>query len=181
MSQFFFGNQIINELNINMNTLILIHSQTGTTLRFAQVIAEKLKAKGASVDLVQLQADPPITVVTAMPKREFSFTNLPDIKKYDLILAGGPIWGFTVSPVAIDCIRQLKDLHGKKFIPLVTMGFPFEFLGGRQGIAALTRQAAAQGAEVLPGQIITQMFRNSQKQMQAAAAEIAASIPEKDK
>lgn len=61
------------------------------------------------------------------------------------------------------------------------MGFPFEFMGGRQGIRALARQAAAQGAEVLPGQIITQMLRNPQQQMQAAAEAITASLTSKGK
>lgn len=164
-----------------MNTLILIHSHTGTTLRFAQIIADALKQKGLSADLIHLQADPPITVGSSMLKKEFAFTNLPDIKKYDLVLAGGPIWAFTVSPVILAAVRQLKDLHGKKLIPLVTMGFPFEVMGGKQGIAAISRQAAALGAEVLPGQIIPQLFHNPQKLMRASAAKIAASIPGKDK
>jgi len=162
-----------------MKTLLLIHSHTGTTLRFAQVIADTLKQRGLSVDIVRLQANPPLTVGSGMTRKDFKFTNLPDVKKYDFIMVGGPIWAFTVSPVAIDCIRQLKDLRGRKLIPLVTMGFPFDFLGGRQGIAALTQQAAALGAEVLPGHVITQMFRNSKKLMQIAADEIAASIIQK--
>jgi len=164
-----------------MKTLLLIHSQTGTTLRFAQTIADKLKAKGASVDIVQLQADPPLAVGTVMPRKEFAFTNLPEVKKYDTVLAGGPIWGFTITPAALDAVRQLGDLHGKQFLPIITMGFPFEFMGGRQGVAALARLAAAQGAEVLPGQIITQMFRHANMQMQAAAEAIATLLTRKEK
>ena len=40
-----------------MNIAIVIHSQTGTTLQFGNLIAKKLKQKGHQVDLVELQTE----------------------------------------------------------------------------------------------------------------------------
>jgi flavodoxin len=118
-----------------MKTVILVHSQSGTTLQFAKHIATQLKEKKHDVELIHLQTDPVIKIGSVSKNAPFKFTNLPDIKGYELILLGGPVWAFSASPVAIAALEKLENLSKKKFLPFVTMGFPFPGMGGKKATA----------------------------------------------
>ncbi|MDY6894451.1 MAG: hypothetical protein SVO01_03390 [Thermotogota bacterium] len=76
--------------------------------------------------------------------------NLPDIKDYELILLGGPVWGFSASPIAIAALDKLGNLSEKKLLPFVTMGFPFPAMGGNRAISMMSDKAKELGATVLP-------------------------------
>lgn len=157
-----------------MKTIIIVHSNTGTTRKFADKIATKLKDAGHSIQVTQLETDVPVTSGSTRSCREFAITNLPDIKEYDVVLLGGPVWGFSASPVIIACINALDDLKGKKVLPFVTQGFPFKFLGGNQSIALMSRYAANKHATVLPGAVVSKLFHDIEGDMDKAADSIAA-------
>ncbi|GAB4112564.1 MAG: hypothetical protein Kow00103_02240 [Candidatus Caldatribacteriota bacterium] len=105
-----------------MKTMIIVHSQSRTTLEFAQHIATQLKEKHPT-ELIHLQTDPEIKSGSVRRIFHFKITNLPEIKDYDLILLGGPVWGFSASPIVIAALEKMENLSGKKVLPFVTMGF----------------------------------------------------------
>src|SRR4030042_3217462 len=156
-----------------MNAIIIVHSITGTTRKFADQIAGKMKEDGYSVSLTQIETDVPITSGSTRSCAKFSITKLPDITKYELVLLGGPVWGFSASPVIIACINALGDLQGKKVLPFVTMGFPFKFMGGKPAIGLMSRNAAEKNATILPGFIVSKLFHDIKNDMDKAAVLIS--------
>ena len=157
-----------------MKIAIIVHSKTGTTRKFADRIADKLKDDGHSINLVQIETDVPIESGSVRRCAKFAITNLPDIKAYDTLLLGGPVWGFSASPVIIAGMKALDDFEGKKVLPFVTGSFPFKFMGAKQAITLMSRTAADKKAMVLPGAIVLKLFHNVEGDMDKAASSIAA-------
>ncbi len=156
-----------------MKIIIIVHSSTGTTRKFADRIAGTLKDSGHSIKLIQLETDVSIKSGSVRSCAKFVITNLPDIKEYDTVLLGGPVWGFSASPVIIACINALGDLKGKKVLPFVTQGFPFAFMGANQAIALMSHTAADKKATVLPGFAVSKLFHDIEKDMDKAAASVS--------
>lgn len=159
-----------------MKIAILVHSKTGTTRRFADRIAERLRDDGHTIKLTHLETDVPVTSPTAGQKKKFAVTNLPDCDDSEAILVGGPVWGFAPSPVILQATRELGSLSGKRVLPFVTMGFPLRFMGGTQAIGLLSSTARQAGAEVLPGVIAPKMFHDQGREMDEGAKSIAAQL-----
>lgn len=151
-----------------MKIVVVVHSKTGNTMEFGNIIAEKLKTKGHKVDVVRLETNVPVETKPGK-QPEFKFTNLPDTSHYDAVLAGGPVWGFSASPVIMQAIKEMK-LDGKKFLPFVTQGLPIAALGGKQSLSAMSKAAEAAGAQVLAGK---SAHMKNRKAMEEGAAEIA--------
>jgi len=84
-----------------MKTLIVYYSRTGLTKKIATLISTKLKAdideiidkknRSGAVGYVRAGRD-------AMKEKLTSITYTHDPKDYDIILIGGPVWAWTVSP-----------------------------------------------------------------------------------
>lgn len=112
-------------------TLVLYYSATGTTVRMAKQIADKLNA-----DQFELQADQPYTNAdlnwnnpqsrSSLEQHEHDSRvavkeNLPNIDDYDNIVIGSPIW-FGIPPRLIaDAIDKLP-LTGKNLALFATSG-----------------------------------------------------------
>lgn len=155
-----------------MNIGIIVHSQTGTTMDFGRRIAERLRAAGHEAEVIEIKSEGNVRPRAA----KITITNIPDCRRFDAVLVGGPVWGFAASPVIIACIKALPGIAGKKALPFVTMGFPLPGMGGRQAIAGMSRALGEAGAKVLPGFIIPKMFHNVNQLMDTAAAAIPASL-----
>jgi NAD(P)H dehydrogenase (quinone) len=143
-----------------MNICIIVHSQTGNTLQFAKLLFEKLKTRGNNVDIVELRTDKPVIAGSVKHPPQFKITNLPDISNYDAIIAGGPVWSFSASPVIYKAITELSPLKGRKFIPFVTMSAPLVSMGGTDALKLMNEAAANLGAELLPGVALPRLFNN---------------------
>lgn len=148
-----------------MRICVIVHSSTGTTMKFANVISEKLRINGHAVDIVELQTDVPVQTGTIRQPMTFNITNLPDISTYDTIFAGGPVWGFSISTVIYKCVTTFSDMKGKKFLPFVTMGFPLPGMGGIGACKLMSKVAKDLGADVLPGAVACKMLRNIDEMM----------------
>ncbi|MBD3314205.1 MAG: hypothetical protein GF344_00330 [Chitinivibrionales bacterium] len=156
-----------------MKVAIVVHSKTGTTRRFADRIEKALRNDDHDVALTQLKTSVPVVSGTLRHHKEFSFVNLPDCTDYNAILVGGPVWAFTISPVAYEAIKSLGTMTGKQFLPFVTMASPFYFSGGTAAISLMSRTAREAGAKVLPGSISPKLFHNQQREMAEKAKAIA--------
>jgi flavodoxin len=152
-----------------MKIAIVYYSKTGTTKKFAEIIADALKSKKHSIDLIELK-------VTGLPKlktEDAKIENIPDCSKYDLIMIGSPVWGFTATPVAITCLKRMTGIKGKRVVPFVTMGFPFVSMGGTQTASLMSKLAKEAGAIPMQGAIVTKLFHNYSELMKKGAVNIA--------
>jgi flavodoxin len=150
----------------------MVHTKTGTTLKFGKSIATALEQNKHSVDFVELKTDQPVNSNAPGKPVSFKITNMPTDKEYDIYLVGSPVWGGQPTPVAIEAIKQLKGLAGKKFVPFVTHSFPFASWGGTQSLAKLSKTAKEQNALTLEGVSIERMFRNLDIQIENGVKKI---------
>lgn len=151
-----------------MNIGIIVHSQTGNTLKFGQKIAAKLQEAGHKVEVVELKTSGKIQP----GGKNIIITNIPDCSRFDTLLIGGPVWGGAPTPVVITCINSLKGIKGKKVLPFVTHSFPFPSMGGKQAVSKMKKALCDMGASVLPEAIISRLFRNADRLMDDAASQI---------
>jgi flavodoxin len=156
-----------------MNIAVIVHSKTGTTLKLGNTFAESLRKKGHFVEVIELKTDPPVNSGSTRSHPKFSITNIPDPKKYDALLIGGPVWAFSASPVIYEAVKGLNDISGKKVLPFACMGFPHESMGGKQAIDLLSKILTEKGANVLTGKIVPGLFHNREKTMEKAVSEVA--------
>ncbi|WP_295745538.1 flavodoxin [uncultured Limosilactobacillus sp.] len=110
-------------------TLVLYYSATGTTKRVAQQVAQVLNA-----DLAEVHAAQPYTTAsldwndpqsrTSLEQHQHDSRvavkdDLPNIRDYDTIVIGHPIWWGIPPRLIADLIDHL-DLNGKKLALLAT-------------------------------------------------------------
>lgn len=155
-----------------MKIAVIIHSKTGKTLKAGKSLAEKLKTKGHTVDVVELKTDPLVNTGSARSHRKFIITNLPDCSIYDAVVVGGPVWAFSASPVIYEAVKAFKGLKGKKTAVFVTHGLPFAFMGGKQSARLLAKELINKGANIVLEKTIPNM--NLDKNIEKTASEIAA-------
>jgi len=154
-----------------MKVMIMVHSVTGNTLRFAEKIKELLGSKGHEVSLVQLKTYPPLEGKGKDPK-EFRLTNLPDCSGYDAVLVGGPVWGFSPTPVAMKAIKEVRGISGKRFMAFTTQAFPFAALGGKRTLRVLGKEATGRGANVVEGVSVQLMFHKLEVEIGKKASKV---------
>ena len=144
-----------------MNIGIIVHSKTGVTSLIAGLIADKLTALGHSPEITLLKTDVPVE----SDKTLFNILNLPDCEKYDFVLVGGPVWAFSPTPVVIAAICSMKGIHGKKALPFISMGLPFNVLGGNRTVGIMESELKKHGANALPGVVFHRKDRFNKVKM----------------
>jgi flavodoxin len=109
-----------------MKTLVVYYSLTGKTNVVAQALAKEL---GADVRRVEDVAKPSVTwwfIITAAisARRGVESEIKPidtDVRGYDRILVGSPVWGGSPS-TPINAFIAQADFSGKDVVPFMTMG-----------------------------------------------------------
>ena len=108
-----------------MKSLVVYYSLTGKTKLAAQAIAEALNAP-----LVEIQEKRPIPMPFVYLSGSFAaFTNRGrkinpidvDLKQYDRVFIGSPIWASRPTP-AINSFIYQSNFEGRTVIPFFTMG-----------------------------------------------------------
>ena len=111
----------------NGKVLVAYFSWGGTTRKVAQTI--QVKTGG---DLFEIKTEKPYPTeyrpTTDIAKKEKADNArpklagpLPDMKKYDVILLGYPIWWY-IEPMAVKTFAEAQDLSGKTILPFATSG-----------------------------------------------------------
>ena len=112
---------------VNGKVLVAYFSWGGTTRKVAQTIQEKTGG-----DLFEIKTETPYpkeygptTEIAKKEKAENARPKLagplPDMKKYDVILLGYPIWWY-IEPMAVKTFVEEQDLSGKTILPFATSG-----------------------------------------------------------
>ncbi len=138
-----------------MKVAVVVHSKTGVSLSFAGQLAEALRRDGHEAQVHRIEGEGDVQP----HQKDVRLVSSPDLDGCDALVVGGPIWAFGMSPVALAFAGSLGDISGMKVVPFATMGFPFAFLGGLQGVGRLGRLLAERGGNVARGVVIPTMLR----------------------
>lgn len=128
-----------------MKICLLIHSKTGNTLYVAQKLVEKLQLHGHEIDLVRIEAyNDNETKPDAV-----RLLQVPQIQSYDVIIVGGPVRGFSFSPVLQAFFLKTPSLQGKKMFGFVTQFFPSSGMGGNQALEQFSNICRNKGGTLI--------------------------------
>ncbi len=98
---------------------LVYYSRTGNTRQVAKMLEKKLIEKKAEVDLIEIEhvkkpgffaAGKAGTKQLELPMKNIDL----NMGKYDVILAGSPIWNKRPSTFIITFIKKAQDMKGKK-------------------------------------------------------------------
>jgi flavodoxin len=140
---------------------IIVYSQTGNTYSVAQKLKERLSAAKHSVGLERLKL-----VGEFKPGlKEYRFEALPDTAKYDALVLGSPVLGFSLSPVMKSYLAQRAAFKNTKVAFLVTEFFPFPWMGGNQAVGTMRRICESKGASVCGSGIVNWSSKRRNQQI----------------
>lgn len=108
-----------------MKTLIVYYSYTGNTKKIANAIKNNLNC-----DILEVTPKIPFSndydeVVSeyqnnSIKDKSIEINNIEiDLKEYDKIIIGSPVWWYTICPVITSFLKEY-DLSGKKIYPFAT-------------------------------------------------------------
>lgn len=138
---------------------IIVFSKTGNTYSTANKLMEKLSQKGHSIKLEKLE--PKGEVHPGIKNLELQ--NIPDVKNYDAVIFGSPVWAFSLSPVLKTYMNMIPSLENKKVICFVTKGLPFNWTGGNNSISQMIKICKSKGAKPLATGIITWLKKSDEQ------------------
>lgn len=124
---------------------IVVYSQTGNTYKVANLLAERLKKEEQDAILEQ------VTIVGEPPSNpnDVKLDNIPDVKKYDLIVFGAPVQAFNLAMVMKAYLKQLPELKDKKVACFITKQLSLKWLGGTQAVNKIAKLCETKGASII--------------------------------
>lgn len=133
-----------------MSIGILIYSLTGNTLEVAEKIQQQLKhdGKSAVIERIEISKENPNSPAPIV------LENIPDVTKYDKLIIGSPINGFSLSTPMKTYLNKHADIKGKEINCFVTQHFRQPYLGGNRGIRQITDLCIKKGGRVRHSGII---------------------------
>jgi flavodoxin len=152
-----------------MKTLVVYYSFTGKTKLVAQVIAEALNAT-----LVEIEERRPIPMpfvylsgsFAALINRGSKINPIDvDIKQYERIFIGSPMWSYRPAPAVNSFIYQ-TNFEGRSIIPFFTMGGD----NSEKALANITAKIEKSQGKVAGSFAITS-YRVSDEEIMARAKE----------
>lgn len=152
-----------------MKVGILVHSKTGNTLNVAEKIMQKLMADGYSASIEQIiAANDEETDIN-----KIRLTNIPNISEYDFVIIGGPVRGFSLSPILKYYLLKCGALQGKKVNCYVTQYFPYPWMGGTRAIEQMKILCETKDAEVFDTAVINMKNKNVDKMIADAVEKLS--------
>lgn len=128
-----------------MKVGIIVYSQSGNTLGVAEKILLELRRRKIDVELEKIEVED-----TSTPRKNpFVISKKPDASKYDVLVFGSLVEGFSVSPVMKEYLSGIDSLEGKDVYCFVTHFFPFAFLGGNSAISQMKKEIVCKSGSVV--------------------------------
>lgn len=138
---------------------IIVYSQTGNTYSVAQKLQENLIRVGQSVDIERLIPEDE----KQNDANKVRLKAIPDISKYDALILGNPVQGFSISPILAAFLSNIASLKSKKVAIMVTQFLPFPQMGGNQAIAKIKNICESKGAVVCGTGVVNWSSRRREK------------------
>ena len=127
-----------------MHIGIVVHSNSGHTLRVASELRRHLDEVGHSVRLEELEASAPVRGGTT----EVISKTIPSLDECDTVVLGSPVNGGQMSGMMRGYLSQVPSLEGKRVAFLLTHFFP-QAWGTRQTIEEMANLCESKGASVV--------------------------------
>jgi flavodoxin len=129
---------------------IIVHSYSGNTTAVAHKIQGALIKAGHSVDVEQIKilgGEQPNT-------NQFQIESPPGANRYDALIFGAPVRGFSISPVIATYLNQLSNLSNKNVICFVTKQLSSNWTGGTSAIKGMKNICESKGGSVIETGIV---------------------------
>jgi hypothetical protein len=149
-----------------VNIGIILFSRTGNTLFVAEKVRDACLAQGHTVVIERVSAqneDPN----SRLPVR---LKNAPDPARFDAVIFGAPVQGFSLSPIMKAYLAQMKQMTGKKAGCFITQHFPKPWMGGNQAAKQMCSLLKLKGADAAKTAIINWTSKLRDGQIGDAAA-----------
>ena len=134
-----------------MKSAIIYYSFTGNTHRIACLFADILKNKDEETVLVRIRPLKEETTFLGQCKEAFLkkkpelYRTLLDLKDFDRVIIGSPVWAFNPAPAINTYIEQCGSLQGKTAICFVTYG---SGIGKNRALEIMKKTLVAKGARI---------------------------------
>jgi len=134
-----------------MNTAVIYYSLSGKTDKVAKCIIEILTSRGEHADLIRLR---PVKEETSFKRqcRDAFFAKKPeliptttDLRKYNRIILGTPVWAFKPAPSINTYINMCSSLDAKEAIVFATYG---SGVGRNNTLKIMKKMLQTKGAHV---------------------------------
>ena len=112
---------------------IIVHSFTGNTLAVAREIRNKLTQSGHLAEIEQIK----IFGGEEPNNTQILLENPPEVSKYDALIFGAPVRGFSISPVISSYLKQVSSLDKKRVACFVTKQLNSYWTGGKRAINSM--------------------------------------------
>jgi flavodoxin len=151
---------------------MFVHSQSGNTAKLALAVTHLLREKGQDVDVELLR---PVGKV-APRSRHVELKKPPETEEYEIVLFGGPIWGFAASPVIVSALNQIKSLKGKNAMFFLTSFLPPQLSGSNGAQKKIKGQLEELNATVLEGESLSWGLYCGKKRMDETVRKICEKV-----
>jgi len=135
-----------------MRIAVVYYSFTGNTHRVGQLIVGVLKSKGDDGIPVRIR---PLKEEASfikqakdslLSKKPEIYRTLLDLKDYDKIIIGSPVWAFNIAPAINTYLEKCSSIEGKDAICFVTYG---SGVGKERAIRIMKDKLTQKGAKVI--------------------------------
>ena len=106
----------------NMKILIAYYSKTGVTKRVAEALAAFLEARQHAVRLEHVKPEQDLKAYEySKNEKDLKLKNpLVDLRGFDMVFVGTPVWNFSPTPIIVSYLRQLRSARNRKFALFAT-------------------------------------------------------------
>jgi len=133
-----------------MRIALVVHSKTGNSRSVADKVNVALSNLGHEVTIFSLSPlNPDVSKVS-----DVKLSSMPEVKGFDALILGAPVWGFTLSPVMQYYIANTVFPPSMAVYVFVTQYFPFAFLGGNNAIRGYEKLLSGKKQKVKKAYII---------------------------
>ena len=139
---------------------MIIYSQTGNTLLVASHIKKKLEAKGheVKIDRIEIEGE-------AEHNKPITFKTVPKTDQYDALVFGAPVHAFSLCVPMQQYLNDHASIKDKRSVCLMTMAFPFAWMGGNRAIGQMKTLCKKKGSKVVGTGIVNWMGEGRRKKI----------------
>ncbi len=143
-----------------MRILILVYSYTNHTYSVANRLKERLLKDDHLVVVKRIKAldDEPLD-------NNIIIEQIHDTSNYDIIIYAAMVRSFTLAPVMVKYLKQMKGLNGQKVYGFVTEHFPYPWMGDNQAINKMKQLLLIKGTNIIDTDVINWSNKNRDNQI----------------
>lgn len=150
---------------------IIIHSETGNTLSVGERIRDALIINGHEVNIERFS-------LTNEKPEEYGTGSIGNVHlaKYDRLIVGAPVNGFSLSKAMQSYVSQLPNQAGLKTCCFVTQYFPKPWMGGNRAVQQFVQLCSAKSLSIQQTGVINWSAKSRKNQIKKLIDKITESM-----